>query len=117
MSNLGLASWYGEAFEGRPTASGELFDGQGFTACHRTLPFGTRVRVINVSSGRSVIVRINDRGTLRPDRIIDLSSAAAQDLGIIDAGVARVRLEILKKVRPGLAPKPYVANMPETASL
>ena len=91
----GLASWYGTEWNGRPTASGEIFDETRLTASHKTLPFGTMVRVINVSSGKSVIVRINDRGTLRPDRVIDLTSRAAHDLGIFEQGVARVRLEVL----------------------
>jgi rare lipoprotein A len=98
MANLGMASWYGAARDGHRTASGELFDKTLLTACHRTLPFGTLVKVIDVASGRSVVVRINDRGVLTPDRIIDLSSGAAEELGILRAGVAKVRLEVLKKV-------------------
>ena len=97
---LGLASWYGSVLQGHHTASGERFDKDELTAAHRTLPFGTMVRVVDVNSGKSVVVRINDRGVLFPDRVIDLSSAAANDLGILRSGVAKVRLEILKKVPP-----------------
>ena len=85
-------------FDGRPTASGEIFDQSELTACHPTLPFGTLVRVINLRNRRSVIVRINDRG-IRPDRIIDLSSAAAEKIGMLGTGVAPVKLEIVPKNR------------------
>jgi len=88
----GMASWYDEP---QMTASGERFNPSAFTAAHRTLPFGTRVRVINTRNGRSVIVRINDRGPYSHKRIIDLSKAAARQLGMIDAGVAPVELEVL----------------------
>ncbi|SFS04285.1 rare lipoprotein A [Granulicella pectinivorans] len=97
MANLGNASWYGAVLEGHRTASGETFRKEEMTAAHRTLPFGTLVRVVDVKSGKSVVVRINDRGVLFPDRIIDLSSGAAEGLGILRSGVAKVRLEILKK--------------------
>ena len=92
----GYASWYGEGFNGRSTASGEIFDMYGYTAAHRSLPFGTRVRVTNESNGRSVVVRINDRGPWVEGRILDLSYAAASELGMLDAGVIRVRLEVLR---------------------
>ncbi len=85
-------------FDGHATASGEIFDQTALTACHPTLPFGTLVRVINLRNRRSVIVRINDRG-IRPDRIIDLSSAAAEKIGMLETGVAPVRIEILHAVR------------------
>ena len=88
----GGASYYGEAFRGRKTASGERFDPDAFTAAHRTLPFGTCVRVEDMQSGRFVRVRINDRGPYVPDRLIDLSVAAARALDVIRRGVARVRL-------------------------
>ena len=94
---VGFASWYGSVLEGHHTASGERFSKDELTAAHRTLPFGTMVRVVDVNTGNSVIVRINDRGVLFPDRVIDLSSAAARSLGILRAGVAKVRLEVLKK--------------------
>ena len=92
-SEQGLASWYGQAFHGRRTASGETFDMHALTAAHRTLPFGTRVRVTHLGNGRSVVVRINDRGPFRSGRIVDLSHAAALRLGMLGAGIAEVRLE------------------------
>lgn len=96
----GMASWYGAMWHGRPTASGEPFDESLMTACHRTLPFGTVVRVTDEVSTKSVVVRINDRGTLTPDRVIDLSAAAANQLGMLQSGVAHVHLEVLKAVQP-----------------
>lgn len=92
----GVASWYGPGFEGRPTASGEAFDPNQLTAAHRTLPFGTRLRVVHVASGREVVVRINDRGPFIRGRVIDLSRAAAQRLNMIGEGTARVRLHVLE---------------------
>ena len=94
----GKAAWYGGKFQGRKTASGERFDKNKMTAAHRTLPFGTRVRVTHVASGRSVVVRINDRGPFGR-AIIDLSEAAARKLGILRAGVAQVRIEVLETPR------------------
>lgn len=93
----GLASWYGSVWNGRQTASGETFDETKLTAAHKTLPLGTLVRVTDMHSMRSVIVKINDRGTLAPNRVIDLSSAAARELGILEEGLASVKLEIVKK--------------------
>jgi rare lipoprotein A len=91
----GIASWYGAVFNGRKTASGEAFDMHAMTACHPTLPFGTWVRVVNMRNRRSVDVRITDRGDLVDGRIIDLSYAAAEKLSMLDAGLAKVSLEIL----------------------
>ena len=91
----GKAAWYGARFQGRKTASGERFDKNKMTAAHRTLPFGTRVRVTHAKTGRSVVVRINDRGPFGR-AIIDLSEAAARKLGIIRAGVAPVTIEVLE---------------------
>lgn len=88
----GLASWYGEPFHGRRTASGEVYDMNELTAAHKTLPFGTRVRVRHARTGKEVTVRINDRGPHVPGRIIDLSRAAASVLGIVQGGVGRVVL-------------------------
>lgn len=88
----GLASWYGRRFHGRKTASGERYDMTDFTAAHRTLPFGTRVRVRSVHSGNEVVVRINDRGPFKRTRIIDLSQAAFVALGLHDRGVTQVEL-------------------------
>ena len=91
----GEASWYGKRYHGRTTASGAPFDMNAMTAAHKKLPFGTVVRVTNVATGRSVQVTINDRGPFIPGRIIDLSRGAAVKLGIIDSGVAKVRVEVL----------------------
>jgi rare lipoprotein A (peptidoglycan hydrolase) len=91
----GMASWYGPRFHGRPTASGEIYNQNDLTAAHRTLPFGTRVRVVNTATGESVVVRINDRGPFAHGRVIDLSAAAAGEVGIQSAGVGRVELEVL----------------------
>jgi rare lipoprotein A len=88
----GTASWYGEKFQGRRTASGERFDMNDLTAAHRTLPFGTRVRVRSVVTGREVVVRINDRGPSIRSRIIDLSQSAADALGVRRLGVFQVEL-------------------------
>jgi rare lipoprotein A len=88
----GKASWYGPGFHGKRTASGERFDMNDLTAAHRTLPFGTRVRVRNPQNGREVVVRINDRGPHISDRIIDLSKAAAATLDLLQAGEAAVVL-------------------------
>ncbi|MCS7059386.1 MAG: septal ring lytic transglycosylase RlpA family protein [Meiothermus sp.] len=93
----GLASWYGGRFHGRRTASGERFDKFQLTAAHRNLPFGTWVRVVNPRSGRSVVVRINDRGPHTRGRIIDLSYGAALRLGMERQGILWVRLEILDR--------------------
>lgn len=86
----GQASWYGEPFHGRRTASGETFNMNDLTAAHKTLPFGTRVRVRHAVTGKEVTVRINDRGPFTPGRVIDLSRAAATALGLIQTGVAPV---------------------------
>lgn len=92
----GTASWYGGKFIGRKTANGEIFTSQSLTAANKTLPFGTRVLVTNLNNGKSVIVRINDRGPYVGDRIIDLSYAAAKAIDMIGTGTAMVRLEIVK---------------------
>ncbi|MGH7500351.1 MAG: septal ring lytic transglycosylase RlpA family protein [Longimicrobiales bacterium] len=92
----GIASWYGPGFEGRPTANGEIFDPGAFTAAHRSLPFGARIRVQNLANDRTVDVRINDRGPFTGDRIIDLSRAAAEVLDMIQTGVTRVRIFLLE---------------------
>ena len=91
---VGIASYYGRAHDGRRTASGEVFDMHQMTAAHRTLPFGTRVRVTNLANGKQTVVRINDRGPFRRGRIIDLSLAAARRLGIVGRGIAKVRVEV-----------------------
>jgi len=94
----GEASYYGTRFAGQTTASGETFDPAALTAAHPSLPFGTRVRITRVGGehGRTVTVRINDRGPFADDRIIDLSEAAARRIGMIDEGVVEVRIEVLE---------------------
>ena len=94
-TQVGMASWYGRELQGRRTASGERFDRRGMTAAHRTLKFGTRVRVTRLKNNRSVVVRINDRGPFSKGRIIDVSEAAARSLDMIDAGVTKVRIEVV----------------------
>lgn len=92
---VGMASYYGAEHHGQRTASGERYDMKDFTAAHPTLPFGTRVRVTELAGGRSVVVRINDRGPFKRGRIIDVSRRAAAQLGMLGPGTARVRLEVL----------------------
>lgn len=91
----GMASWYGPGFAGRLTANGEVFDPSQMTAAHKELPFNTLVRVTNLDNGRSTVVRINDRGPFKPGRIIDLSRAGAEAIGMVGSGVARVTVEVL----------------------
>lgn len=93
FSQSGVASWYGASHNGRRTASGETYDMNDMTAAHRSLPFGSVVRVTREDDGRSVTVRINDRGPYARGRIIDLSAKAARDLGMTERGVARVKIE------------------------
>ncbi len=95
MTEEGVASWYGHPYHGRASSSGEIYDMEKLTAAHRTLPFGTLVRVRNLSNDRTVDVRINDRGPFVGDRIIDLSRAAAREIRMIGPGTARVQLRIL----------------------
>lgn len=92
LIDQGLASWYGERFHGKRTASGERFDMGDLTAAHKTLPFGTRVRVRNLDNDREVVVRINDRGPFSARRVIDLSHAAASALDMVEAGVVSVQV-------------------------
>ncbi len=93
VASHGLASFY---TEGTQTANGEKFDTQELTAAHRTLPFGTRLRVTNVTTGRSVTVRVNDRGPFVPGRVVDVSYAAAETLGMVGGGVAKVKLDVVQ---------------------
>lgn len=94
-TSAGMASWYGPGFHGRQTANGETFNMNELTAAHRSLPFGTKVRVTNEATNNSVVVRINDRGPFAHNRVIDLSKEAAEDIGILAAGVGRVKIEVL----------------------
>ncbi|HEV3218463.1 MAG TPA: septal ring lytic transglycosylase RlpA family protein [Candidatus Acidoferrales bacterium] len=92
----GDASWYGPTFQGRTTASGELYDMTAFTAAHISLPFGAMVRLINTRNGKSAVVRINDRGPFVGGREIDVSYQAAEKLGLISRGVSKLRIELLE---------------------
>lgn len=94
-STTGIASYYGGKFHGRRTASGEIFNKNAMTAAHLTMPFGTKLKVTNLRNGRTVMVKVNDRGPHVRGRIIDLSQAAAKKIGL--TGTARVKLEVLKK--------------------
>ncbi|MCS6781361.1 MAG: septal ring lytic transglycosylase RlpA family protein [Geminicoccaceae bacterium] len=92
---VGIASWYGDAFHGKPTANGELFDKDRISAAHPTLPLPSRVRVTNLENGRTIELRVNDRGPFVGERLIDLSQAAARELGFEEEGLARVRVQFL----------------------
>lgn len=95
-TDQGEASWYSDAYQGAATASGERYRKAALTAAHRSLPFGTRVRVTHLENRRQVVVRVNDRGPFVRGRIIDLSRAAAERLGMIRSGVAPVRIEVVR---------------------
>jgi rare lipoprotein A len=117
LEQEGLASWYGGKFQGRRTASGEIFDTNQFTAAHKTLAFGTIVKVTNLENGQSTVVRINDRGPFIPGRIIDLSRAAAAAIGLAGQGVARVRIEVLAPDSPEAAGVAVDASVRRTAGI
>lgn len=95
-NQTGLASWYGRQFHGRQTANGERFDMHGMTAAHKSLPLGCTVRVTNKANGKSVIVKVNDRGPFVGNRVLDLSYAASKALGFTDKGVTNVHIEVLQ---------------------
>ena len=92
----GVASWYGDAFQGNPTASGESFNMNALTAAHRNLPLGTEIKVTNLRNHRSLVLRVNDRGPYVPGRMLDVSRAAARRLGFASRGLARIRINIVK---------------------
>ncbi len=94
-SDEGKISYYGPKFHGKKTANGETFDQHALTGAHRSLPFGTKVKVTLLSTGKSVVIRINDRGPFKKSRILDVSFGAAKKLGLIKAGVGRAKLEVL----------------------
>ncbi len=100
FTQTGLASFYGHAHDGKATANGQAFDPQDFTAAHRTLAFGTRVRVTDLENGRTVTVKITDRGPFVRGRVLDVSLAAARALGMQDKGVTRIRLEAFRADQP-----------------
>ena len=107
---FGIASWYGPGFHGQPTASGEIYNQNALTAAHPTLPLGTRVEVTNLTNGKSVQVRITDRGPFIRGRAIDLSHGAARKLGMVEPGVSRVRIKPLPA--HGSEGRNIVANQP-----
>lgn len=107
----GLASWYGDKFHGKTTSSREVYNMYDMTAAHRTLPFGTYVMVTNMNNGRSVMVKINDRGPFVEGRIIDLSYAAARVLDAIDSGVIPVRIEVLADLSPPISVQQYAVQV------
>jgi rare lipoprotein A len=100
IKDRGMASWYGEQFHGRQAANGEIFDMSALTAAHRTLPLGSIIRVVNLRNGKHVRVRVNDRGPYVNGRILDLSYAAADRLGMIDGGISAIQLEVIGDHRP-----------------
>lgn len=102
LKDRGVASWYGEQFHGKQAANGELFDMEALTAAHRTLPLGSMVRVVNLTNGKHVHVRINDRGPYVNGRILDLSHAAAAYLGMVNGGLSIVQVEVVGDRRPDL---------------
>lgn len=116
----GKASFYANKFQGRKTANGERYNMNAYTAAHRTLPFNTMVKVVNLKNNKSVLVRINDRGPYAHNRIIDLSKAAAKTIGLYKAGSGHVRIEIVENTQPKVQPELIVArdlNFPTTALL
>ncbi|EXJ17233.1 septal ring lytic transglycosylase RlpA family protein [Imhoffiella purpurea] len=106
----GLASWYGRPFHGRKTSSGEIYDMNAMTAAHKTLPLPTYARVTNMENGRSVVIRINDRGPFHGSRIIDLSYTAAVKLGVVKKGTAMVEVRAIDPRRPASDPGPFLAE-------
>lgn len=100
-AHIGEASWYGPGFEGKKTASGDIFDDAKLTAPHKTIPLGSKAKVTNLTNGKTVEVKINDRGPFTDGRIVDLSQAAAKALGMIDRGTARVQIDLLPDINRG----------------
>ena len=109
---IGMASWYGEYFQGKPTASGEPYEMYDMTAAHLTLPLGSYVRVTNLRNGKAVVVRVNDRGPIVAGRIIDLSYGAATALGYDKRGLQRVRLDLVKPRQQKTAFQTVAYNRP-----
>jgi rare lipoprotein A len=107
---VGQASWYGRYFQGKKTANGESYDMNGLTCAHRSLPLGSWIRVTNLRNRRSVFVRVNDRGPVPENRIVDLSYGAAQAVGLAQAGVGKVKLETLRPGDPEMA-KQLIAQL------
>ncbi len=101
----GKLAWYGKKFNGRKTASGERFNASALTMAHKTLPFGSRVKITNLANKRSVVVRVNDRGPTAPDRIGDVSAAAASKLGMMRGGVVNAKMEVVGMAKSAKASK------------
>jgi len=112
----GIASWYGRDFHGKPTANGERYDMHALSAAHKTLPLPSLMRVTNLENGRSVVVRVNDRGPFVKKRLIDLSYAAANVLGYTGQGTARVRVQSLDTASPSVPPRPIQTVAKDTPS-
>ncbi|MCX7829675.1 MAG: septal ring lytic transglycosylase RlpA family protein [Acidobacteria bacterium] len=102
----GIASWYGDEFKGKPTASGEIFDPEKMTAAHKTLPFGTIIKVTNLDNGETAELKINDRGPFVRGRIIDCSKKGAKELGFYGAGTAKVKIEVLREGKEKIGNSP-----------
>ena len=114
---IGMASWYGEYFQGKPTASGEPYEMYDMTAAHLTLPLGSMVRVTNLRNGRAIVVRVNDRGPIVPGRIIDLSYSAAEALQFRSRGLQRVRLDLVSPRQQKPSFQTVAVNHPPVAAL
>jgi rare lipoprotein A (peptidoglycan hydrolase) len=108
----GLASWYGPYFHGRKTASGNIFNQYALTAAHKTLPLGTIVKVTNIKNTRSVVVKINDRGPYIDGRVIDMSKTAAEELKMLDGGIAPVKIDVLKRTSDVIASDNEIFDSP-----
>jgi rare lipoprotein A len=117
LKERGMASWYGEDFHGWVTANGEVYDMEAMTAAHRTLPLGTEVRVTNAENGKQVQVRVNDRGPYLYGRVIDLSLAAARELGMVESGIAAVQIEVVGGQPAGLASPVDLAPLPSVLTM
>lgn len=115
FSEYGIASWYGGRWIGRLTANGETYAQGDMTAAHKKLPFGTRVRVVDLKTGKDVLVRINNRGPFVKGRVIDLSVKAAKELGTYDRGIAKVRVDVLKEVPVLTKPNRKLKPLSQTA--
>ncbi len=116
-SETGMGTYYADKYHGRPTASGELYDKFKFTAAHKTLPFGTMVRVTRLDNGRSVVVKVNDRGPFTPGRVIDVSRTAAEQLDLIRTGETRVRVEIVQGGTAGQTSGGATTSAPATSGI
>jgi rare lipoprotein A len=109
-NETGVASWYGQEFQGYTTANGEVFDPNGLTAAHPTLPFGTTVRVTNLKNSKDILLRVNDRGPFIGNRMIDVSWAAANRLGFVGYGTTQVRVEVVTYPKGFVSPSMATAN-------